>query len=48
MPKLKNSKSSKNKKAVMRTIGKIRPDKEQPRNPNFQQRLQQRMIDDEI
>jgi hypothetical protein len=47
MPKLKNSKSSKNKKAVMRTIGKIRPDKE-PRNTNFQQRLQQRQIEDEI
>ena len=33
VPKLKNSKS-KNKKAVVRTIGKMRPDKE-PRNSNF-------------
>ena len=48
MPKLKNTKTkSKNKKAVVRTIGKMRPDKE-PRNTNFQQRLQQRQIDDEI
>ena len=47
MPKLKNSKS-KNKKAVVRTIGKMRPDKEPRSQNNFQQRFQQRQIDDEI